>query len=102
MAPATNPSTNQVLVDTGELTEGNYLLAVTGYSTVAAVIEVEHRNAANDATLDSQRRNIGANLNDDFYFPNKIAVGAQERIRVILVAGITGTIQVSIFRLEVL
>ena len=95
-AEATNPTDNQILVDSGPLRAGNYLFAVIAGASVDWVYVLEHRNAANDANLNTQKRYPLAG-NDDFFSPNKIAIGEGERLRVRLVGSITGVVQVSLF-----
>jgi hypothetical protein len=65
------------------------------------VYDLQHRNAANSGNIDSQRRRMTGAGNDDFMAPNKITVAEGERARVVLVGGVTGEIQMSIFALEV-
>lgn len=92
----TNPVDTTVLVDTGALPAGRYLFAIHGTSSVAAVFDVQHRNAANGANNAAQRRRpIAGDI--DFIIPNEITLADQERLRVVLVGGITGEIQLSIF-----
>jgi hypothetical protein len=97
---ATNPSDGAVLVDTGVLTAGNYLFAITGTGSAAWVYDLQHRNAANDGNVDSQRRRPAAG-NEDFPLPNKITIAAGQRLRAVLVGAVTGEIQMSIFAWEV-
>ena len=92
----TNPVDTTVLVDTGELSAGNYLVALVGAGSVAWVYDAQQRDAANATTIDSQRRRPAAG-NEDFLFATKIVVVAGERLRCVLVGGITGEVQMSIF-----
>lgn len=98
----TNPADTAVLADTGALPAGNYLVGVTGCASAAEVYDVQHRNAANAATLKTQRRRVRALDNDDFLFPNKITLALNERIRVVQAGALVGEIQVSIFAVPVL
>lgn len=95
----TDPSDGQVLVDTGALPAGYYLLAVIGGGSVAWVYDVQLRNAANTANIESQRRRPPAG-NEDFPFPNKVFVGADERLRCVLSGAIIGQVQMSVWRLS--
>ncbi len=97
---ATNPTTGTVLVDTGALGAGEYLVAFSGGGTVSWTYDAQHRNAANDANIDAQRRYCAAG-NEDFIFPCKLTVAANQRFRAVLVGNITGDVQMSIFVLEV-
>jgi hypothetical protein len=104
----TNPSNGDVLVDTGPLSAlrgGYYLVGVVASATVAVVYDLQLRNAANDATVQSQRRRFAAtdsNKNDDLMLPNKIQVTQDQRLRCVLVGSITGEVQVSLFKQEVM
>jgi hypothetical protein len=104
----TDPSDGDVLVDTGELSAlrgGYYLVGVTGSASVAIVYDLQLRNAANDATVQSQRRRFGAtdtNRNEDFLLPSKVAISQNQRLRCVLVGSITGEVQLSIFKQEVM
>ena len=100
----TNPADQAVLVDTAALAPGKYLAALIGYSTVAAIYDVQHRNAANTAGVNgptgnprTQRRAVAANLNDDWVLPNEFPIERGERLRVVLQGAIVGNIQVAIF-----
>lgn len=96
----TNPTAGQVLVDTGVLTVGWYLIAIAGSASVDVVYDFQHRDIANGANEAVQRRRFAAG-NEDFLFPSKIHVREGERIRAVLVTTITGELQLSIFALEV-
>jgi hypothetical protein len=102
----TNPSNGDVLVDTGPISAakgGYYLVGVVGSSSVATVYDLQLRNAANDATVQSQRRRFGAtesSRNDDLLLPNKIGIQQNQRLRCVLVGTITGEVQLSIFKQE--
>ena len=96
----TNPLNGDVVVDTGALGAGEYLFAICGGGSVAYTYDAEHRNAANDANIDAQRRYCAAG-NEDFIFPCKLTLAANQRLRVSLVGNITGALQLSIFVLEV-
>lgn len=96
----TNPSDGAVLLDTGPLQKGEYLVALTGASSVDWVYDIQHRNATNTGNNDSQRRRP-AKGNDDFFFPSKLSIATDERIRLVLVGTIAGEVQHSIFLAEV-
>ena len=96
----TNPTANTIIVDTGALSAGRYLFAISGESDVAWVYDIQHRNAANSANVSAQRRRP-ASGSEDFLFPNKITIAANERVRILLTTGVTGEIQACIFYLEV-
>jgi hypothetical protein len=98
----TNPTAGTVLIDSGPLygQSNSYLIGVMGASTVNWAYDVQHRNAANDTNIHAQRRRPSAG-NEDWNSPNKILVGSNERIRLVLLADVTGEIQVSLFLQEV-
>ena len=91
-----NPAGGAVLVDTGPLEGGRYLLAVLGAGSVAWTYDLQHRTAANTANVASQRRRPAAG-NDEVLFPNKLLLSANERLRCELVGAIVGEVQMSIF-----
>jgi hypothetical protein len=104
----TNPSNGDVLVDTGIMSAakgGYFLVGVVASSSVALVYDLQIRNAANDTTLQSQRRRMAgttSNLNDDLLLPNKVPIHQGERLRCVLVGGIVGEAQLSLFTQEAL
>lgn len=93
----TNPSDGQVLVDTGALEAGDYLVATAGAGSVAWVYDVQQRNAANDGNINAQRRRPAAG-NEDYPFPNKVFVNEGERLRCVLSGTISGQVQMSVYR----
>lgn len=96
----TNPTDQTLLVDTGALPAGDYLVAVNGAASADEVFDVQHRNAANSANVNVQRRRPKAG-DIDWVFSNKFTVAANERIRVLQSGGLTGEVQLSIFYVEV-
>lgn len=95
----TNPTLDQVLVDTGPLVAGVYFFSVFAAATVASAFELQWRNAANAATLKSQIVAVPANTTIwGFEVANGlyIDVAASERIRIIQVAAVTGSVSVSL------
>jgi hypothetical protein len=99
-AVLTNPVDTTVLVDTGVLTIGNYLVAFVGAGSVAWVYDGQHRDAANAVNVQSQRRRPAAG-DEDWLFASKISIVAGERLRAVLVGTIVGEVQMSIFFQEV-
>lgn len=96
----TNPTNGTVLVDTGPLLKGVYLIAVTGAGSADWVYDLQHRDSANATTVEGQRRRPAAG-NEDWVFGNKIPVDTNERIRAVLVGNVTGEIQMSLLIQEV-
>ena len=95
----TNPTDGTVLVDSGPITAGTYLVALVGTGSVAWVYDFQHRDAANAANNNAQRRRPAAG-NEDFLAPNKVQVASGERFRAVLVGNVTGEVQMSVFALE--
>jgi hypothetical protein len=98
----TNPADQTVLADTGPLnvsgpagTWVDHLFAVTGCSNVALVYDIQHRDATNTTNLNVLRRRFGPGV-DDKPFANKLAIGPNERLRVILQGSVTGEAQAAI------
>lgn len=90
-----NPSTDDILADTGQLGLGIFGFTIVVYSTVGCLIDIEHRNTTNTTTLHSQRVYIPA------YTPMPIlsvgiSLSLNERLRVRLLEGVTGDVQVSV------
>ena len=98
----TNPVATTVLTDTGQLPAGEYLFGLILYTTVAAVIDIQHRNAGNSANIDFIRINIATAGTEYPLFPSKITIAQNERIRIYLPTGITGDIQGSVFYVKTL
>lgn len=96
----TNPVDGTLLVDTGPLSNGNYLLACVGAGSVAWTFDTQLRDAANATSLQSQRRRPAAG-NEDFLFASKIAIALNQRLRCLLVGVIVGEVQMSIFYQEI-
>jgi hypothetical protein len=95
----TDPTNGAILVDSGPVEGGYYLVGVVGSASVPLVYDLQRRNAANSVTVQSQRRRFGGdpNENDDMLFPNKIPLQQNERMRCVLVGAITGEVQLSLF-----
>lgn len=86
-----NPTNSTVLADTGALPGGGiYEVRVLTSTTVAARPTIQHRNAANTANVDDVQ---------EWFLPDGTTVGfvfrfaaqANERFRILLGTGITGT-----------
>jgi len=96
----TNPTDTTVLVDSGPLNQGLYLFAAFGSGSVAFVYDIQHRNAANNASLSVQRRRAIAG-NEDTLLPSRISLREGERVRLVLVGNVTGDVQMSLFEVGV-
>lgn len=97
----TNPSSGGVVVDTGQLSEGNYLFGFLVTTSVAAIIDIQHRNAANSANIDSFRTRASQEGTGHILFPSKIRLATNERIRLVMGGTITGELQATIFYVKV-
>jgi hypothetical protein len=96
-ALATNPSQDDVLVDTGQLVAGDYFISFEMHSTAATKLIIAHRNAANDADLDDYEVPCPADTSIPVVVPVKLAAATNERFIVRCKANITGDAQASIF-----
>jgi hypothetical protein len=98
----TNPADTTVIIDTGQLEKGNYLLGfIIETSAAGAAVDIQHRNAANSANIDFVRIRI-PNVGTEYpLFPSKIKIDTNERIRLTMSGGITGEIQANIFYIRV-
>jgi hypothetical protein len=95
-AVVVNPTTNQVLLDTGAVGgPANYDYCVYVASNANTVVQVQRRNAANSATVAEQYMAVPA-----FSFasicPLKITLADQERLRLIAGNNVTGSVSVSL------
>jgi len=92
----TNPATDAILADSGALPGGVGAVTVVIGGSVAFIVTVEHRDAANTANVKTQVLAAGANDPFSVELPG-INFAASERIRVRLNAGVTGSVQASLF-----
>jgi len=92
----TNPATNAIMADSDVLPEGG-VTQVTVFcgSSVATIFAVEHRDETNTTTLHSQVISVAAFGTIELNFPG-VAYISNERFRIRLIAGITGSAQCSI------
>lgn len=97
----TNPADTTVMVDTGQLEEGNYLFGFIIEASVAANVDIQHRNAANSANIDFIKIRV-ANAGTEYpLFPSKVRINTNQRVRLVMSGGITGEIQANIFYIRV-
>jgi hypothetical protein len=92
----TNPATDAIVADTGAYVGGQTQITAVIASTVASILIVEHRNAANTANINSQAVIVSANETYVLQIPG-VSLAPNERFRVRLFAGITGSLQASLF-----
>lgn len=90
----TDPSSDAILADTGQLGLGVATITILVFTTYTSTVYIELRNATNDATLNSQPIVIGSG--SDVIRDLPFSVGANQRIRLRLGTGFTGTIWASI------
>lgn len=94
-----NPTLDQVLLDTGALPAGSYFFDAFAASTVQAAFELQLRDAANTTTVKSQIIAVpaftttwGFSVSTQIY----LDVTANQRLRIIQVAAVTGSVSVSL------
>jgi len=97
----TNPGAGQVMADTGPISiaggQATYQIRIVTSGTIMATFDFEHRNDANTTTLKSQQiRLLASGTQEVGILVIEVAEG--ERFRVVMVNGIVGTVQASIFR----
>jgi hypothetical protein len=98
--PQTNPTTATVLADSGALPSGMYQVIFVGGCSVAAKLDLQHRNAANSGAIsDTITIRVAAGQSSQLIF--KFAINKDERIRVLPQANITGEAEaaVQVFRI---
>jgi hypothetical protein len=93
-----NPASGTILADTGPISAASPLASVYEYvvvasSTVSAQLLVEHRDADNASTLESFNVLLPAGV---VAFPVPVKITQGERVRVVLVSAITGSISVGL------
>ena len=91
-----------LLADTGQLEAGTYDFIIQKYirSEVEArvsIIKVEHRNAANDTTIQEQELALYSYAEQGFMPINGYTIGANERLRVSNLLSVTHQVGASIF-----
>lgn len=92
-----NPALDQVLIDTGPLQANSVTFAVYLAATANCAVEVQWRDAANTGNVKSQIVACTAfNSNDKPHQKYPIEMAVNERIRVIQVAAVTGSVSVSL------
>lgn len=93
----TNPVLDQVLVDTGPIQGGSKNFQVYAASTGQAAFEIQWRDAANAITKKSQILAVPAfGYNMLFPLVREIELLDNERLRVVAVQAITGSVSVSL------
>lgn len=96
-AIATNPSGGDIIVTTGALYGGWYLLSVNLHASVDTVIVMAQRNADDDGDVLSYEIPVPADQDVPMQIPIQIHIHGNERFSLRMKSGITGTAQGSIF-----
>lgn len=98
----TNPGTSTVLATTGALPVGDYILhviiSINNTAAAVATLGLQWRNAADDGNNEEQRLYypLSAPSRDGFTFPCRINT-VNERIRLIPIAAVTGTVSATMW-----
>lgn len=90
----TNPAANAVIVDTGQLAAGDFdvkaFMTAVGATMTRELIELQHRNAANSATINAWQMGMvgGATVHMEVDF--SLTIATNERLRVLIGQTLTG------------
>ena len=84
----TNPSSGDVLADTGAIAAGLYEVRVFAGTTLSSSVLVQRRTAANALVEPAVRLYTAANLSAEYVFTFKLETS--ERVRVVAGANLTG------------
>jgi len=95
----TNPGINTLYADTGQLTAGIYDFDVIIVATAAVLPSLQHRNAANTATLFYQVMYASALMYGSISI-RSYKMATNERLRVFNTAALVGSVQASIFNVR--
>lgn len=91
-----NPTTGAILADTGPiLNDGGYFVHVVARSSVAADIQIQHRDASNTANVEPPVEII-VPAGSTVYLTLAARINPNERIRAVLLSGIVGDVTVTI------
>jgi hypothetical protein len=95
IAPQTNPTTASVLADTGALPSALYEVRAMVGCTVAAIFQLQRRNAANGANVgDVVYIRAAAGQTGEYIL--KYEINKDERLRILPAANITGDAEATI------
>ncbi len=94
-----NPLANTVLVDSGGLTFGKYIISLfmTFIGSGNIQLTFQRRNSSNTATVQSFNIMVGPNQTVEFSPKVRFLILTSERFRVINPVAITGQVQCSLF-----
>jgi hypothetical protein len=97
----TNPTTADVLADTGAIPSALYDVRVLVGCSAAATFNIQHRNAANDGNVsDTVLIRAAAGQTGEYIF--KYALNTNERIRVVPEANITGSAEATVQAIRII
>lgn len=93
-----NPGGGTLLVDTGALAAGNYLVGFIISHTAATYIDVQHRDSTNTANIENPIRLVYGGGDTEYpMWPSKITIALNQRLRVVMAQALVGDIQASVF-----
>jgi hypothetical protein len=93
----TNPIAGQIALDSGALPLGTRRIVVVMSCSVDVATELQHRDAANAATLNSQVLSCKAFDTVSIEIPMGLNNAANERYRIENISAIAGVLSVSVF-----
>lgn len=94
-----NPVINQIIADTLQLPAGVYGVELLVSATVNSAVVIEQRNAANTVNINSHIFPLAANTTEKLKLLLNLA--ADERVRLRMNAGVTGSVQGSLFTYQI-
>jgi len=96
--PQSNPLNNVLLADTGPADDNNqHRLTAFVSTSIAARVDLELRDSTNTITLKSLPIFVLAGTSQSIPLTNEFFVNVNERIRLVLIGAIIGTISGSLF-----
>jgi hypothetical protein len=96
----TNPTTTDVLADTGAIPASLYELRICIGCSAAATFNIQHRNSSNDGNVsDTVLLRAAAGQTGEYVL--KYSINNNERIRVLPEANITGTAEATVQAIRV-
>ena len=93
-----NPGGGTLLVDTGALAAGNYLVGFILSHTAATLVDVQHRDSTNTNNIENPIRLVYGGGDTEYpMWPSKITIALNQRLRVVMAQALVGDIQASVF-----
>lgn len=91
-----NPTTGTVIIERVAAIDATPRMCVIGASSVTAQLRIQHRNVLNDTTIREQILPLGPSTANQFCWNNnEFLVLEGERIRVVPLAAVIGTVSVT-------